>query len=124
LRNSKDIYGDGEAFYYFIYPNVMLNIMPGRLQTNRILPLGPDRCRIVFDYYYAQDAAAQARMEADRSFSDEVQNEDIGICEAVQRGLASGAYTPGRLNPKRESGVWHFQNLLRAAYAGPAGESA
>jgi choline monooxygenase len=78
----------------------------------------------VFDYYYAQDASAQARMEADRSFSDEVQNEDIGICEAVQRGLASGAYTPGRLNPKRESGVWHFQNLLRAAYAGPAGESA
>ena len=102
----------------------MLNIRPGRLQTNRILPLGPGRCRIVFDYYYAQDAAAQARMEADRSFSDEVQNEDIGICEAVQRGLASGAYTPGRLNPKRESGVWHFQNLLRAAYAGPAGESA
>ena len=124
LRNSTDIYGDGEAFYYFIYPNVMLNIMPGRLQTNRILPLGPGRCRIVFDYYYAQDAAAQARMEADRGFSDEVQNEDIGICEAVQRGLASGAYTPGRLCPKREGGVWHFQNLLRAAYAGPDGESA
>ncbi|MEO6801267.1 MAG: aromatic ring-hydroxylating dioxygenase subunit alpha, partial [Rhodanobacter sp.] len=36
LRNSTDIYGDGQAFYYFIYPNVMLNIMPGRLQTNRI----------------------------------------------------------------------------------------
>jgi choline monooxygenase len=124
LRNSTDIYGDGEAFYYFVYPNVMLNIMPGRLQTNRILPLGPDRCRIVFDYYYAQYAAAQSRMEDDRSFSDEVKNEDIGICEAVQRGLASGAYRPGRLNPKRESGVWHFQNLLRAAYAGPAGESA
>ena len=43
---------------------------------------------------------------------------------AVQKGLASGHYAPGRLNPKRESGVWHFQNLLRAAYAGPAGESA
>jgi choline monooxygenase len=124
LRDSTELYGDGQAFYYFIYPNVMLNIMPGRLQTNRILPLGPGRCRIVFDYYYAQDAKAQARMDADRSFSDEVQNEDIGICEAVQRGLASGAYTPGRLCPKREGGVWHYQNLLRAAYAGPAGESA
>jgi choline monooxygenase len=53
-----------------------------------------------------------------------VQNEDISICEAVQKGLASGFYVPGRLNPKRESGVWHFQNLLRAAYAGPAGEPA
>ena len=124
LRDSTELYGDGQAFYYFIYPNVMLNIMPGRLQTNRILPLGPDRCRIVFDYYYAQDAVAQARIAADQAFSDEVQNEDIAICEAVHKGLASGFYVPGRLNPKRESGVWHFQNLLRAAYAGPAGESA
>jgi choline monooxygenase len=122
LRNSSDIYGDGQAFYYFIYPNVMLNIMPGRLQTNRILPLGPGRCRIVFDYYYAQDDTTQARIAADQAFSDEVQNEDIGICEAVQRGLGSGTYEAGRLCPKRESGVWHYQNLLRAAYADDAGE--
>jgi choline monooxygenase len=124
LRNSGDIYGDGEAFYYFIYPNVMLNIMPGRMQTNRILPLGPGRCRVEFDYYYAQDEQAQARIAADQSFSDEVQSEDITICEAVQKGLASGFYTAGRLCPKREGGVWHFQNLLRAAYAHDAGESA
>jgi choline monooxygenase len=124
LRNSGDIYGDGQAFYYFIYPNVMLNIMPGRMQTNRILPLGPGRCRVEFDYYYAPDEQAQARIAADASFSDEVQAEDITICEAVQRGLASGYYDAGRLCPKREGGVWHFQNLLRAAYAGDAGESA
>jgi choline monooxygenase len=122
LRNSDAIYGTGQAFYYFVYPNVMLNIMPGRLQTNRILPLGPNRCRIVFDYYYAQDEGAQARIAADQAFSDEVQHEDIAICEAVSKGLASGHYIPGRLCPKREGGVWHFQNLLRAAYAGPAGE--
>ncbi len=124
LRNSSEMYGDGVAFYYFIYPNVMLNIMPGRLQTNRILPLGPNRCRVEFDYYYAQDDAAQQRIAADQSFSDEVQHEDIRICEAVQKGLASGYYEAGRLCPKREGGVWHFHNLLRAAYAHRAGESA
>ncbi|MEW5834261.1 MAG: aromatic ring-hydroxylating dioxygenase subunit alpha [Pseudomonadota bacterium] len=123
LRNSTAIYGDGEAFYYFVYPNVMLNIMPGRMQTNRIVPLGPDRCRVEFDYYYAQDAAAQARIAADQEFSDEVQQEDIDICVAVQRGLTSGTYEAGRLCPKRESGVWHFHNRLRAAYAA-AGEHA
>lgn len=121
LRNSSEIYGDGDAFYYFAYPNVMLNIMPGRLQTNRILALGPDRCRVEFDYYYSQDETAQARIAADQSFSDEVQAEDTAICEAVQKGLASGTYDAGRLCPSRESGVWHFQNLLRAAYAS-AGE--
>jgi choline monooxygenase len=124
LRGDSDAYGEGQAYYYFVYPNVMLNIMPGRLQTNRILPLGPGRCRVEFDYYYAQDEQAMARIAADQSFSDEVQVEDIGICEAVQQGLASGFYDAGRLCPKRESGVWHFQNLLRAAYADGAGANA
>ncbi|MET0808208.1 MAG: aromatic ring-hydroxylating dioxygenase subunit alpha [Pseudoxanthomonas sp.] len=116
LRDGGDFYGEGQAFYYHVYPNVMLNIMPGRMQTNRILPLGPGRCRVEFDYYYAQDAQALARIAADQAFSDEVQVEDVTICEAVQKGLASGFYEAGRLCPKRESGVWHFQNLLRAAY--------
>jgi choline monooxygenase len=117
LRNNDGIYGDGEAFYYFVYPNLMLNVMPGRLQTNRILPLGPERCRVEFDYYYAQDAEALARIARDREFSDEIQHEDIVICEAVQKGLASGFYDAGRLCPKRESGVWHFHECLRRAYS-------
>ena len=117
LRDAGNLYGDGEAFYYQIYPNIMLNILPGRLQTNRVLPLGPERCRVDFDFFYAQDENVQARIAADAEFSDEVQQEDITICEAVQRGLASGTYDAGRLCPKRESGVWHFHNLLRAAYS-------
>jgi len=116
LRDTAGIYGDGEAFYYHVYPNIMLNVMPGRLQTNRVLPLGPGRCRVEFDYYYAQDPKAQARIAMDAMFSDEIQHEDVAICEAVQKGLASGFYEAGRLCPKRESGVWHFHNMLRAAY--------
>ena len=60
--------------------------------------------------------ALMARIANDQAFSDEVQDEDIRICESVQQGLASGLYDAGRLCPKRESGVWHFHNLLRAAY--------
>ena len=119
LRNNEGLYGDGDVFYYFVYPNVMLNIMPGRLQVNRVLPNGPDRCLVEFDYYYALDDAARARAERDREFSEEIQQEDIDICEAVQRGLASGTYGSGRLCPKREAGVWHFQELLRRDYARP-----
>ncbi len=117
LRNNDGIYGDGNAWYYFIYPNIMLNITPGRLQTNRILPAGHRQCIVEFDYYYTDDPEVQARVQAEQAFSDEIQAEDISICEHVQQGLASGSYSAGRLNPKRESGVWHFQNLLRAAYA-------
>jgi choline monooxygenase len=46
------------------------------------------------------------------AFSDEVQAEDIGICEAVQRGLASRTYESGRFSIARENGVHHFHGLL------------
>ena len=118
LESDASLYGNGDALYYWLWPNTMLNILPGRLQTNRVIPLGVDRCRVEFDSYYAPDdgETADAKRKADLEFSDEVQHEDLGICEDVQRGFASGSYVPGRLNPLRESGVHHFHEMLRAAY--------
>ncbi len=118
LESGDGLYGDGDALYYWLWPNTTLNILPGRLQTNRVVPLGVDRCRVEFDFYYAMDESgeARARREADVAFSDEVQVEDLTICEDVQRGLASGSYQPGRLNPLRENAVHHFHELLRRAY--------
>jgi choline monooxygenase len=106
-----------EALYWWLWPNTMLNVLPGRLQTNRVVALDAQRCRVDFDYFYPS-GADPALGEQDRAFADTVQAEDIAICEAVQRGLASGSYVAGRLNPTRESGVWHFHELLRTAYAG------
>jgi choline monooxygenase len=118
LESDPGLYGSGDALYYWLWPNTMLNILPGRLQTNRVVPLATDRCRIEFDFYYPIDDSDEghARRAADLAFSDEVQKEDLGICVDVQRGLASGSYVPGRLNPLRESAVHHFQELLRGAY--------
>ena len=111
LESAPDAYGSGEVLYHFIYPNTMLNILPGRLQTNRVLPLPGNRCRVEFDFLYRD-----APLANDRNFSEVVQQEDIRICEDVQRNLDSGSYQSGPLNPGRESGVAHFQALLRADY--------
>jgi choline monooxygenase len=118
LESADAMYGSGDALYYWMWPNTMLNVLPGRLQTNRVIPKGIDRCRVEFDFYYALDEseeAAQRRLN-DLSFSDEVQFEDLTICEDVQRGLSSGSYVPGRLNPLRENAVHHFHELLRRVY--------
>ena len=118
LESGDGLYGAGDALYYWLWPNTMLNILPGRLQTNRVVPVGVDRCRVEFDFYYTVDASgeARARRDADLAFSDEVQLEDLTICQDVQRGLASGSYLPGRLNPLRENAVHHFHELLRRVY--------
>ena len=116
LEGDGLIYRDGIALYYFIWPNLMLNILPDRLQTNRIVPLAIDRCRVDFDYFYPADADTPERAISDQTFSEEVQAEDAEICERIQQALASGSYVPGRLNPKRENAVFHFHEQLRAAY--------
>jgi choline monooxygenase len=85
------------------------------VQTNRVLPLGEGRCRVEFDFYYPP-GVDPARPVRDLEFSDLVQREDVEICEQVQRGLASGSWRSGPLNPLCESGVHHFHELLRAAY--------
>ena len=109
-------YGDGTAFYYLVYPNLMLNFVPGRLQLNRVLPTGQDSCSVDFVWFYADDPNVAKRAAEDIAFTDRVQAEDASICEHVQRGLTSGGYVPGRLSPKREAGLWHFHNLLRGSY--------
>lgn len=124
LSNEDNLYtpdsGRGEAFYYWIWPNLMLNILPGRLQTNVVLPIGPDRCRVIFRYYYADTTSERARrlIREDADYADRVQQEDIEICERVQRGLGSRAFDRGRYSVKFEAGVYQFHELVRDAYRG------
>src|SRR5690606_32376805 len=79
LERVAGMYDNGDALYYWLWPNTMLNILPGRLQTNRVVPLGVDRCRVEFDSHYLPTAADGDRRAADIAFSDEVQQEDLGI---------------------------------------------
>lgn len=103
-----------EALYYWVFPNLMLNLYPDNLQTNVILPLGHDRTVTRFEWYVSDEHRPGLEEEFARSyeFSDEVQREDIAICESVQRGLRSRTYRAGRYSVQRENGVHHFHGLL------------
>ena len=103
------------AFYFWQYPNFMLNWYEGYLDTNLVLPLSIDRCRVIFDFYFAGtgDAAKEYNQQS-VAVSHRVQEEDVGICEAVQRGLHSRAYVTGRLSVRREAGEHLFHRLLYA----------
>ena len=105
----------GRAFYLWIYPNFMINAYEGVMDTNLVLPLAVDKCAVVFDYYFAdtsENAAAHNRESI--LVSEKVQDEDMAICDSVQRGLASRAYVAGRLSVRREAGEHLFHRLLHA----------
>jgi choline monooxygenase len=103
----------GRALYYWIYPNLTLNWYQGYLDTNLVIPLGIDRVKVIFDFYF--DDISDARMAQNRqsmAVSERIQDEDHAICESVQRGLASRAYRAGRLSVRREAGENLFHKLL------------
>ena len=58
------------------------------------------------------------RVGAAIASSDQVQQEDIGICESVQKGLASGGYIPGRYSVFRQAAERAFQVRLARQLAG------
>lgn len=120
FKGNDNLYNanDGEAFYYFVYPNFMLNILPGRLQTNMVIPQSVNHTKVVFDYYYddTESQTAKETIKNDLEYSDIVQDQDIKICQHVQSGLESKSYNKGRLSVKRELGLYHFQNLIRKSY--------
>ncbi len=103
--------------YFWIWPNLMLNVYPDNFSTNLIVPLGPERTLTIFEWHFRDPDAADVRRRIDETiaFSDEIQREDIDICQAVQRGLRSSTYDSGRYSPPRENGVHHFHGLYAAA---------
>jgi choline monooxygenase len=103
----------GTAFYLWIYPNLMINAYSGVMDTNVVLPLGVDKCAVIFEYYFADISSASARHHHESiAVSEKVQDEDMAICDSVQRGLASRAYRAGRLSVRREAGEHLFHRLL------------
>jgi len=103
------------AWYFWQYPNLMINCYEGYMDTNLVIPVDFDHCRVVFDFYFADVSDARREYNTQSiAVGDRVQSEDLGICEDVQRGLKSRAYGAGRLSVRREAGEQLFHRLLAA----------
>lgn len=97
------------AYYWWVFPNLMLNFYPWGLSINLVQPEAIDRTRIAFRSYVWD--ASKLDHGAGGAL-DRVEAEDEAIVEAVQRGVRSRFYARGRYSPAREQGVHHFHRLL------------
>jgi choline monooxygenase len=104
------------ALYYWIYPNFMVNWYDGVLDTNYVIPRGVDQTEVIFDFYFSDVVSTEARRKnlASIDVGQRIQDEDVGICKSVQRGLGSRAYKAGRLSVRREAGEHLFHRLLHS----------
>jgi len=106
----------GGALYAFVYPNLMLNRYGPVLDTNFVIPLGPDRCRVFFDFFF-EDGTDEDFIETSMAQSDLTQEEDVEVSESVQIGLNAASYDRGRY-AEIEIAVHHFHCLLAADLGG------
>ncbi len=97
------------AYYYWFFPNTMINVYPWGVSVNVVRPLAVDRTKVSF-LAYVLDPAKLDRGAG--SILDRVEREDEAVVETVQRGVRSRLYRRGRFSPTREQGVHHFHRLL------------
>jgi choline monooxygenase len=101
--------------YFWIFPNWMLNCYPDNISLNIVLPLETERSLAIFEWYLPEkDLRSQAALEA-VTFSDQIQIEDVAICETVQKNLHSRSYERGRYSVQQEKGVHAFHRMYADA---------
>ncbi len=106
------------AWYFFLFPNLMLNFYPWGLSLNLVEPLAVDRTRVRFLAYVARPELRDAGAGGDLH---RVELEDEKVVEDCHRGLRSRLYGRGRYSPRREQAVHHFhRRLVGALFGGSA----
>ena len=111
-NESEETRRGSMANYIWLYPNMMFNFYDDILDTNLVIPVSENRCKVVFDFYFTEGQFDDEFKEQSITMSDRIQAEDEMICLAVQKGLQSRAYEVGRLSPEKEAGEHLFHRLL------------
>ena len=103
------------AFYFWLFPNLMLNFYPWGLSLNLVRPMDVGRTIVSFKQWVWDPSKRDRGLGSDLH---RVEMEDEEVVESVQRGVSSRLYDRGRYSPRREVGTHHFHTLLARAMAG------
>jgi choline monooxygenase len=110
LPSSSPDYGKRIGGYYFwAFPNLMLNFYPWGISINVVQPLSVNKTKVSFYTYVSDESKLNVGAG---SGLDEVEMEDEEVVENVQKGIRSRFYTHGRYSVTREQGTHHFHSLL------------
>ena len=104
-NDEKNIY----AYYFFIFPNIMINYYQWGISINIIEPISKVKTRIKYMVYPIKGNEIP---QNSASSLDVVELEDQKVILSVQKGIASRYYNVGRFSPKMEKGVHYFHRLI------------
>jgi len=97
------------AWYFWLFPNLMLNFYPWGLSLNIVEPQGVERTRVRFMSFVWRKALLQSGAGAGLHA---VEMEDEAMVLSVTRGMRSTLYRRGRYAPVHEAACHHYHQLL------------
>ena len=100
--------------YLAVFPNTAVSCFAGFAATFRLTPTGPSTTVVEREYYWDPAVPAERRA-ADLAATKAVVEQDLEICERMQRTYDSGLSANGRLSTEHEAGVAHVHQLVLAA---------
>lgn len=90
-----------------IYPNLLLSLSAEHVAAFVLRPLAVDRTEVVCDLLFAPDEVAKDTFDPSDAAElwDITNRQDWRICESVQRGMSSRAYTGGWYAPMEDASL-------------------
>jgi choline monooxygenase len=84
-RRYQEACEDLTTDYFWIFPNWMLNCYPDNISLNIVLPVAPECSSAIFEWYLPANEHGSSSAKAAVEFSDQIQIEDLGICEMSRK---------------------------------------
>ena len=107
--SSPDFGRNIAAYYFWFFPNLMLNVYPWGVSVNVVRPLGIGQSQVTFLTYILQPKLLDKGAGSDLH---RVEMEDEEVVLDVQKGVRARLYDRGRYSPKMEQGVHQFHRML------------
>lgn len=106
----------GALFDALVWPNFIFNTYPGpgNVTTQVIVPVDVDKTLMIYEYFMF-DGVEDEETKEFVEFWDQVQEEDMPLVEAIQRGVQSRSFRGGPLFPAdglvRHFNTWVYRQL-------------
>ena len=111
-----------EMRYCTVFPNGAMTLFPSNFQFFMFEPVSVEETVMHMWFYFVEDAAEadehrEARETVVADWND-LNAEDIGICQRLQQGRSCDAYDGGRFSAYWDAGTLHFHRQIAEAVRG------
>jgi choline monooxygenase len=105
---------DSPGYWIYKFPGMLMHFSMEGFNIERVIPVDATHTRLERWFWFMPGVSGKDQEET-IAFSNQVMEEDLGICARVQTNLEGGVYDTGLLSAEREPGTILFQQCVREA---------